>query len=137
MRRTDMVVNDPIADMLTRIRNASHARHDKATVPYSNLKEELARVLAAEGFIKAVDVGGEGIRKSIIIDIKYLPSGEPAFRSIERTSKLGRRCYIKAADIRPNRQGVGLAILTTSKGVMKDEDAKRQGLGGEVLCTAW
>ncbi|MBN1282398.1 MAG: 30S ribosomal protein S8 [Proteobacteria bacterium] len=132
-----MVVNDPISDMLTRIRNAVHAKHDKVTVPYSGIKEALARVLASEGFLKAVDVAGEGTRKSIVIDLKYMPDGEPVFRSLERTSKLGRRCYIGASDIRPNRQGVGVAILTTSKGVMKDVDAKRQGLGGEVLCTAW
>ena len=132
-----MVVNDPVADMLTRIRNAAHARHDKVTIPYSNLKLDLARILTGEGFLRGVDTAGEGVRKSIIIDLKYLPSGEPVFRNLTRTSKLGRRCYIGASDIRPNRQGVGVAILTTSKGLMKDIDAKRLGLGGEVLCTAW
>jgi small subunit ribosomal protein S8 len=127
-----MAVNDPIADMLTRIRNAAHARHDKVTVPHSKVKESLARTLAAEGFLP-----GEGIRKSLVIDIKYTEEGKPAFRGLARVSKLGRRCYIGASDIRPNRQGVGVAILTTSKGIMKDTDAKRQGIGGEVLCTAW
>jgi len=132
-----MAFNDPIADMLTRIRNAANARHDTATVPYSRLKESLAGILVREGFLGAMSVGGEGLRKSIVIDIKYLPDGKPAFRSLLRTSKLGRRVYVSAADIRPNRQGVGVAILTTSKGLMKDTDAKRQGIGGEVLCTAW
>ena len=132
-----MSFNDPIADMLTRIRNAAHARHDKVTIPHSGIKEALARILVSEGFLRSVDVGGEGIRKSIIIDLKYLPTGEPVFRNITRASKLGRRLYTSASDIRPNRQGIGVAILTTSKGVMKDVDAKRQGIGGEVLCTAW
>jgi len=132
-----MPVNDPIADMLTRIRNAVHAKHVNVLVPHSGIKEALARVLAAEGFVREVEVAGEGVRKSIVITLKYMPSGEPVFRSLERTSKLGRRCYIGASDIRPNRQGVGTAILTTSKGVMKDVDAKRLGLGGEILCTAW
>jgi small subunit ribosomal protein S8 len=132
-----MPVNDPIADMLTRIRNAAHARHDTAVIPHSRLKEALARVLANEGFIAGVEVAGEGIRRAIVVTIKYDADGEPAFQSLARTSKLGRRFYIGAADIRPNRQGVGVAILSTSKGILKDTDAKRQGIGGEVLCTVW
>jgi small subunit ribosomal protein S8 len=132
-----MAVNDTIADMLTRIRNAAHARHDNVAIPHSKMNEAIARVLSGEGFLGGVDVLGEGIRRSIVVGLKYNERGEPVFRSLARTSKLGRRCYIGATDIRPNRQGVGLAILSTSKGIMKDVDAKRQGIGGEVLCTIW
>ena len=132
-----MAVNDPIADMLTRIRNAAHARHDAVSVPHSKIKEAVARVLRTEGFLKGVEVLGEGIRKSIVIALRYDDLGAPIFKNLSRTSKLGRRFYLGASDIRPSRQGMGTAILTTSKGIMKDTDAKRQGIGGEVLCTVW
>lgn len=132
-----MAMNDPIADMLTRIRNAANAHFDSVTIPYSKMKESIARAIAAEGFLKEVDVLGEGIRKSIVISLKYTEQGKPVFTNLARTSKLGRRCYIRAVNIRPSRQGMGVAILTTSKGIMKDVDAKRQGLGGEVLLTIW
>ncbi len=132
-----MALNDPIADLLTRIRNAAHAHHDMVTIPYSKIKEAVSRVLLKEGFIKNVEAMGEGKRKSILIALKYTAAGRPIFASLEKTSKLGRRRYVAAADIRPSRQGMGVAILSTSKGVMKDVDAKRQGIGGEVLCTVW
>ena len=132
-----MAVNDPIADMLTRVRNAAHARHDNVTIPHSKINEAIARVLAAEGFLRNVDVLGEGIRKTIVVGLRYDDQGAPIFKNLARTSKLGRRCYLGASDIRPSRQGMGVAILTTSKGVMKDTDAKRQGIGGEVICTVW
>ncbi|MFA4874941.1 MAG: 30S ribosomal protein S8 [bacterium] len=132
-----MAANDPIADMLTRIRNAASARHDTVAIPYSKTKEAIARVIAAEGFLKGVEVLGEGIRKSIVVSLKYTSKGGPTFANLARTSKLGRRVYIGASDIRPSRQGMGVAILTTSKGIMKDTDAKRQGIGGEIICTIW
>ena len=132
-----MAVNDQIADLLTRIRNATKAHHDTAAIPHSRMKEALARAIGAEGFLKGVEVIGEGLRKSIVVTLKYTADGEPVFTSMKRTSKLGRRCYIGASDIRPSRQGMGVAILSTSKGIMKDTDAKRHGLGGEVICTIW
>ena len=132
-----MAVNDPIADMLTRVRNAAHARHDTVAIPHCKINESIARVLVAEGFLRNVEVLGEGKGKSIVVSLRYDDEGRPVFKSLARTSKLGRRYYIGAADIRPNRQGVGVAILTTSKGIMKDTDAKRQGIGGEVICTVW
>ncbi|MFH0800317.1 MAG: 30S ribosomal protein S8 [Pseudomonadota bacterium] len=132
-----MVVNDPIADMLTRIRNAANAGHPQVSVPHSSLKEAIARIFKDEGFIVGAEVAGEGWRKALIIELKYTEEGQPIFTDLSRTSKLGRRVYIGARDIRPSRQGVGVAILSTSKGVMRDTDAKRQGLGGEVLCTVW
>jgi small subunit ribosomal protein S8 len=132
-----MALNDPIADMLTRVRNAAHAKHETVGIPYSKIKEAIANVLCSEGFIRNVEVIGEGKRKAIVITLKYTEGGRPVFTSLERTSKLGRRVYTAASDIRPNRQGVGVAILTTSKGIMKDVDAKRHGVGGEVICTIW
>ena len=132
-----MAVNDSIADMLTRIRNAAHARHDTVSIPYVKINEAIARVLVAEGFLKGLESVGEGLRRSLVIELKYTPEGKPVFQSMQRVSKLGRRCYLGAADIRPSRQGMGTAILTTTTGVMKDPDAKRQGIGGEVLCTIW
>lgn len=132
-----MPINDPIADMLTRIRNAAHAGFDHASVPHSKINESIARILNTEGFFKGVEVVGEGIRKSIVIAMKYDESGAPTFSTLKRVSKLGRRQYTNAKDIKPSRQGMGVSILTTSKGIMKDTDAKRQGVGGEVLCTVW
>lgn len=132
-----MTLNDPIADMLSRIRNAANAHFDTVSIPHSKVKEAVGRVLTQEGYFADIEVMGEGIRKSIVLALKYRPNGKPIFTSLEKTSKLGRRKYIGAADIRPNRQGIGVAVLSTSKGVMKDVDAKRQGVGGEILCTIW
>lgn len=132
-----MPVNDPIADMLVRIRNAANAGFASVVIPHSKIKESLARIIHAEGFVKGVEVAGEGTKKSIVVGMKYTEEGRPIFTEIMRTSKLGRRKYTKVKGIGPNRQGMGVAILTTSKGIMKDMDAKRQGVGGEVLCTIW
>lgn len=132
-----MSYNDPIADMLTRIRNAAMARHDKATVPYSWMKESVVRIISSEGFLGDVDVVGSGIRKSLVIGMKYREDGQPIFSSLQRSSKLGRRYYIGVKNIKASRQGMGVSILTTSKGIMKDVDARRQGVGGEVICTIW
>lgn len=132
-----MTLNDPIADMLIRIRNASNAHFETVSIPHSKIKEAVGRVMQAEGFVDNLEVMGEGIRKSIVIGLKYRPNGKSIFSNLQRTSKLGRRKYVSASDIRPNRQGIGVAILSTSKGVMKDVDAKRQGVGGEILCTVW
>ena len=132
-----MPVNDPIADLLVRIRNAANAKLDSAAMPHSKLREAVARVMLGEGFLNGVEVAGEGIRKSLVIALKYTEDRVPVFNELKRTSKLGRRVYVGADDIRPSRQGMGVAILSTSKGVMKDTDAKRQGVGGEVLCTIW
>lgn len=132
-----MPVNDPIADLLVRIRNASNAKLDTAAMPHSRLKEAVAHILHSEGFLNGVEVMGEGARKSLVIELKYDEGRKPIFSALRKTSKLGRRVYVAADDIRPVRQGMGVAIISTSKGVMKDTDAKRQGVGGEVLCTVW
>ena len=132
-----MALNDPIADMLSRIKTAANAHFDTVSIPHSKVKEAIGRVMLAEGFFHDLEVMGEGIRKSIVITLNYRENGKPVFTGLQRTSKLGRHKYVGAQEIRPNRQGVGVAILTTSKGVMKDTDAKRQGVGGEVVCTVW
>lgn len=132
-----MVANDSIADMLTRIRNAANAKYDQVSIPYSRVKDAVANILRAEGFVGDVEVVGQGTKKVIIIGIKYTSSGQPVFNDMQKTSRLGRRVYVTAKEIRPSRQGMGVAILSTSKGIMKDVDAKRQGVGGEVLCTVW
>lgn len=132
-----MPVNDPIADMLVRIKNAANASFPQVSIPYSRMKESIAKILESEGFVKGLETAGEGIRRSLIMELKYKPDGKPVFSTIKRESKLGRRRYIGAYEIKPSRQGMGVAILSTSKGVMKDTDAKRQGVGGEVLCTIW
>ncbi|HPQ81250.1 MAG TPA: 30S ribosomal protein S8 [bacterium] len=132
-----MPVNDPIADLLVRIRNASNAKLDSVAMPHSLLREAVARILHGEGFVSSVDVAGEGVRKTLLVELKYMENRKPVIISMQKVSKLGRRVYVTANEIRPVRQGMGVAILSTSKGVMKDMDAKRQGVGGEVLCTIW
>lgn len=132
-----MAINDTVSDTLTRIRNAGMAGHDTTNIPYSKMSESIARILMREGFVRDVQVVGDGIRKQINVAMKYAGPKRPVFTSIERTSKPGRRVYVSHKNIRPTRQGVGIAILTTPKGVMTDNDAKRQGVGGEIICTVW
>lgn len=132
-----MALNDPIADLLTRIRNAGHAGHESVTVRHSKIKESIARVLSHEGYVGSVDVVGEGSRKQVVVEITYTAHKKPTFCSLDKVSKGGRRVYVSNKEIKPTRQGMGVAILTTPKGVMTDTEAKRRGIGGEVLCTVW
>lgn len=132
-----MALNDPIADLLTRIRNAAHAGHEDVCIRYSKMKESVARILSQEGFIGNVDAVGEGVRKQLVISIKYASFRQPPFTSLDRTSKGGRRVYLSHKEIKPVRQGMGISILTTPKGVMTDVQARQQGVGGEVVCTVW
>ncbi len=132
-----MALTDPIADMITRIRNAAHAGHDTVSIEHSKLKVAIAHILQKEGFIRDVQVVGEGLQKQVVVTLKYVSNRKPAFTALERVSKPGRRVYISQKEIKPTRQGMGVAILTTPKGVMTDADAKRHGVGGEVMCTVW
>lgn len=132
-----MAMNDTISDMLTRVRNAGHAGHETVNIPYSKMSEAIARILYREGFINDVQVVGEGLHKQITAVLKYASHKKPVFTDIERTSKPGRRVYVSNREIKPTRQGVGIAILTTPKGVMTDSEAKRKGVGGEIVCTVW
>jgi small subunit ribosomal protein S8 len=136
-------MTDPIADMLTRIRNATIARHTRVDIPASTLKLEIARILELEGYIQsfkvvepAADTGG-GVQKNIRVQLKYGPRGERVITGIERVSRPGRRVYFGREDVPTVLGGLGTAILTTSRGVMTGREARKQGVGGEVLCNVW
>ena len=130
------MVTDPIADMLTRIRNANQQRHESVVVPCSKLKVELAEILKNEGFIKEYKVEGEGVIKNIVITLKY-KGNERVITGLKRISKSGLRVYAKADEIPRVLNGLGIAIISTSKGLMTDKEAREAGLGGEVLAYIW
>lgn len=133
-----MSFTDPIGDMLTRIRNASSARHEKCLVPASRLKIRIAEVLRDEGFIKDFVVHQDlGIQGAITILLKYSTDREPAISDIKRVSKPGLRRYVATDSIPRVLNGMGIAILSTSKGVMVDREARKQKVGGELICTVW
>jgi len=130
------MVNDPIADMLTRIRNAQAVDHKTVVMPFSKLKLNLAEILVKEGLIKKVTPQGRKTRKVIEIELKY-KEGQPAISVLKRISKPGRRLYIKKSEIRPIRQGFGLSIISTPQGLMTNAEARKKGLGGEIMCEIW
>lgn len=127
-------MTDPIADMLTRVRNALGAKHQKVDVPASNLKVEVARILKDEGFISNYKVIGEGANRAIRVYLKYGPDDERIINRIERVSKPGCRVYVGRDEIPNVLAGLGINILSTSCGVMTGRDARRLGIGGEILC---
>jgi small subunit ribosomal protein S8 len=130
-------MTDPVADMLTRIRNASSARHEKCLVPRSRLKIRIAEVLKEEGFIKDYLVHEDGPQGAITILLKYSADREPAISDIKRVSKPGLRRYVPTDSIPRVLNGMGIAILSTSKGVLVDREARKQKVGGELICTVW
>ncbi len=132
-----MSFTDPIADMLTRIRNASSARHEKVIVPRSRLKIRIAEVLKEEGFIKDFVVHEDPPQGAITILLKYSADREPAISDIKRISKPGLRRYVPTDAIPRILNGMGIAILSTSKGVLVDREARKQKVGGELICTVW
>jgi small subunit ribosomal protein S8 len=132
-----MSFTDPIGDMLTRIRNGSNARHEKVLVPASRLKMRIAEVLKEEGFIKDYVLHQEGPQGAITILLKYTGEREPAISEIKRVSKPGLRRYVPTDAIPRILNGMGIAILSTSKGVMVDREARKQKVGGELICTVW
>lgn len=127
-------VNDPIADFLTRIRNAGMAKHDTVSIPHSKLKAELARIFKEEGYIADYEERGSGPEHEIRITLKYGPDGRRAISGLRRMSRPGRRVYRKQGTIPRVLDGLGVAILSTSHGVLTDHSARRMGIGGEVLC---
>jgi len=129
-------MTDPIADMLTRIRNACMVRKEYVDVIYSKLCEDVVKILKDQGFIKNYKTDAEGNKKFIRIYLKYVDK-EPVIHEIKRVSKPGLRKYIKAKAIRPYKSGIGVRILTTNKGVMTDKEAKKNNVGGEVICEIW
>ncbi len=133
-----MVVNDPIADMLTRIRNGQVARHDFVTVPASNTKKAIAKILLSEGYVKAVDYIDDGLQGEIKITLKYLNGKQsPVIAGLKRISKPGLRVYATCNELPRVLGGLGIAIISTSKGLMTDKDARKNDIGGEVLAYIW
>ena len=131
------MTSDPIADMLTRVRNAIASRHPKVDVPASRLKTEIARILKEEGYIANFKVAEEGVKRMIKIYLKYSPANAPVITRIERVSRPGCRVYVGHDDIPRVQGGLGINILTTPRGVMTGRAAHREGVGGEVLCQIW
>ncbi len=129
-----MSVNDPIADFLTRIRNAGMARHDVVEMPHSKMKTEVARILKEQGYIQDYSEKGAGAEKKLVVELKYDPDGRRAITGLRRMSRPGRRVYRKQKDIPRVLDGLGVAILSTSQGILTDHQARRRGVGGEVLC---
>ena len=132
-----MNLTDPVADFLTRIRNAHGARHQKLDVPASKLKAEVARILKEEGYIVNVKPVEEEGQRLLRVYLKYGVNNEPAIRDLKRVSKPGCRVYLGKDEIRRVQGGLGISIMTTPKGVMTGRQARREGVGGEVLCEVW
>ncbi len=130
-------MTDPVADMLTRVRNAINARHPKVDVPASKLKTEIARILREEGYILNYKLTEEGAKKFIRIYLKYTPGNVPVISRIERVSRPGCRVYVGSKEVPRVLGGLGVNILTTPRGVMSGASARKEGVGGEVLCQVW
>lgn len=131
------MMTDPIADMLTRIRNSSDAKHDSVDIPASNMKKEIAKILLDEGFVKSYDVIEDGKQGIIRVDLKYGPQSQKVISGIKRISKPGLRVSVKADDVPRVLGGLGIAVISTSKGMMTDKIARKEGVGGEVICYVW
>jgi len=133
-----MSMTDPIADMLTRIRNGLSAEHDTVVIPASKMKVEIARILKQEGYINGYSVEGETTKeKTITVELKYGPDKEKVITGLKRISKPGLRVYAKGDNVPRVLNGLGIAIISTSKGLMTDRDARKQNLGGEVVAYVW
>ena len=130
-------MTDPIADMLTRIRNANDAKHDSVDIPASNIKKEVAQILLDEGFIKRYDVLDDEKQGIIRIDLKYGVQNEKVISGIKRISKPGLRVYVKGNEVPRVLGGLGIAIVSTSRGILTDKVARKEGIGGEVVCYVW
>ncbi len=132
-----MSMTDPIADMLTRIRNANMVKLQKVDIPSSNLKVNIATVLKQEGFIKNYKVISDNLQGVLRVYLKYIDEKDGVINEIKRISKPGGRVYKKAEDIPVVKNGIGVAILSTSKGIITDNAARKAGVGGEIICTIW
>lgn len=133
-----MVMTDSIADLLTRVRNALGARHSRTEMPSSKVKVEIAKILKEEGYIenfKVVDE--EGSKRKLILQMRVGPAGEPVISGLERVSRPGCRVYASMDEIKPVLAGVGMSIISTSKGIMTGDEARQRRLGGEILCKVW
>ena len=131
------VITDPIADLLTRIRNGLGARHGEVRVPHSRVKARIAEILMSEGYLEEVEVIAAPIQSEIRIRLKYTNNREPVIKGIKRVSKPGLRVYASRQDLPRVQGGLGIAVVSTSKGLMTDREARRQKVGGEVMCEVW
>ncbi|MBB6216831.1 small subunit ribosomal protein S8 [Anaerosolibacter carboniphilus] len=132
-----MTMTDPIADMITRIRNANTVKHETVDVPASNMKKAIAEILLGEGFIKGYDVIEDGKQGIIRMQLKYGKNNEKVISGLKKISKPGLRVYAKKDEIPKVLGGLGIAILSTSNGIVTDKDARKLGVGGEVICYVW
>lgn len=132
-----MTMSDPTADFLTRIRNALKAKFKSVDIPGSKMKVELARVLKEEGYVKNYKFIKDNKQGILRLYLKYGADKTPAILSLERVSKPSRRVYVKSGDVKPVYNGMGVAVLSTSKGIMTDKNARKENVGGEVICTIW
>ena len=132
-----MTMTDGISDMLTRIRNGSHAKHTNVEMPCSKGKQEIARILKENGFIKSWERTDDGKQGILTISLRYDENGQELIIGIKRVSKPGLRLWVKAKDIPRVHNGVGIAIISTSKGIKTDEECRKENIGGEVLCYVW
>ncbi|MBP3928384.1 MAG: 30S ribosomal protein S8 [Peptostreptococcaceae bacterium] len=132
-----MTMTDPIADMLTRIRNANVVKHETVDVPASNMKKELSRILLEEGFIRGYDVIEDGKQGIIRIQLKYGQTGERVISGLKRISKPGMRVYAAKQEIPRVLNGLGISVISTSKGILTDKQARKENVGGEVICYVW
>jgi len=130
-------MTDPIADMLTHIRNAVAAKHRTTRMPHSKLKVEIAKILRDEGYVQDFKVSEEEGKSFLIVSLRYGPAGERVISGIQRTSKSGRRVYVKKNEIPTVLGGLGISIVSTPQGLMTGTESRRRGLGGEVICTVW
>jgi len=131
------MMTDPVADMLTRIRNASRALHPTTTMPSSKLKEEIAKILVAEGYINGYDVQAEGSKKTLEITLRYGSDRSRVISGLRRISKPGARVYAGATELPRTKGGLGVVLVSTSQGLLPDREARRRRLGGEILCEVW
>ena len=132
-----MTMTDPIADMLTRVRNANMVKHETVDVPASNMKKELSRILLEEGFIRGYDVIEDGKQGIIRIQLKYGQMSERVITGLKRISKPGMRVYAAKDEVPKVLNGLGISIISTSKGILTDKQARKEGVGGEVICYVW
>lgn len=132
-----MSQTDPIAEMLTRIRNAAHARHAEVELSHSRLREAIAKVLAAEGFLESVNATGEGYKRKLVLGLRYTDGRQPVIRGLQRVSRPGLRRYAGCDEMPKIRAGLGINVLSTPLGVMTDREARRKKVGGEVLLAVW
>ncbi|MBL8076003.1 MAG: 30S ribosomal protein S8 [Nitrospira sp.] len=131
------MVTDPIGDLLVRLKNGAQRRYETVTVPTSKLKRAILQILQREGYVEGVEDSIENGHPVLHVRLRYVGEGQPMITGLERISKPGRRVYVGSQDIRKVRNGIGVSILSTSKGIMTDQESRKSHLGGEVLCSVW